>query len=502
MPVPAPNEVVAAPPPSVLRPWWREMEGYHWWVLMVAVLGWLFDGMDQRLFVLARTPAIRELLPHLPEAQVTTYAGYATTLFILGWATGGLIFGMFGDRWGRTRTMMLTILLYSMFTGLSALSRSWWDFSLYRFLCGTGIGGEYAAGVALVAEVMPARARPYCLGMLQGLGALGHVGGSLLSLGLGPQGEIHGLSGWRALFLVGIVPALLVVVIRLRLREPESWLKAAREAKTDAAGAPDEFHRQLGDFREIFKNKRLLFHTLIGMWLGIVGQIGQWGIGYWSPELIRGSAMEQRQRKFIDTAPATSRQDSLKIRRLSPSELAAASTAGREEAGQLLKGWKAEDDALVGRGTMLQDIGGLLGTFAITAFAVSFGRRPAFALAYLCSLGAALLAFGCLHKPSDVYWMIPLLGFTVASIFGCFAIYFPELFPTRLRSTGTGICYNGARFITAFGPLALGRLTQLYAGLGYATPLRPAAITLSFVFLLGVLAVCFAPETRDKPLPE
>jgi hypothetical protein len=179
-----------------------------------------------------------------------------------------------------------------------------------------------------------------------------------------------------------------------------------------------------------------------------------------------------------------------------------ASSGSKEEAAQLLKKWKVQDDALVGRGTMLQDIGGLLGTFAVTLFAASFGRRPAFRVAYLSSMGSALLAFGCLHKPSDVYWMVPLLGFTVASIFGCFAIYFPELFPTRLRSTGTGICYNGARYITAFGPLALGRLTLLYSGMGYAMPLRPAAMTLSLVFLAGVAAVRFAPETKDKPLPQ
>src|SRR5262249_46768525 len=173
-------------------------------------LGWLFDSMDQRLFVLARTPALRELLPAASDAEVADYAGYATAIFILGWATGGLVFGLFGDRRGRARTMMVTILLYSLFTGLSALAVNWWDFALYRFLCGMGIGGEYAAGVALVAEVMPERARPYCLGLLQGLAALGQVAGSAISLAIGPQADIAGVAGWRWLFVVGILPALLV----------------------------------------------------------------------------------------------------------------------------------------------------------------------------------------------------------------------------------------------------------------------------------------------------
>jgi MFS family permease len=145
---------------EIQGPWYSELNRYHWWVLMVATLGWLFDSMDQRLFVLARTPALRELLPGATDAQVAGYAATATSIFIVGWATGGLVFGLFGDRWGRTRTMTITILIYSLFTGLSAVSRSWGDFAAYRFLCGLGIGGEYAAGVALVAEVMPTRARP------------------------------------------------------------------------------------------------------------------------------------------------------------------------------------------------------------------------------------------------------------------------------------------------------------------------------------------------------
>src|SRR5262249_24836387 len=158
-----------------LLPWWREMTRYHWWVLLVATLGWLFDSMDQRLFVLARTPPLHDLLPEASDSKVAEDAAYATAIFIFGWATGGLVFGILGDRWGRARTMMVTILLYSLFTGLSALATAWWDFALYRFLCGMGIGGEYAAGVALVAEVVPDRARPYCLGLLQGLAALGQV---------------------------------------------------------------------------------------------------------------------------------------------------------------------------------------------------------------------------------------------------------------------------------------------------------------------------------------
>jgi MFS family permease len=461
--------------------WWRELNAYHWRVLIVATLGWLFDSMDQRLFVLARTPALRELLPGASEAEITSRAGYATCVFILGWATGGLVFGLFGDRWGRTRTMTLTILIYSVFTGLSALAQGWWDFALYRFLCGTGIGGEYAAGLSLVAETMPARARPYCLGFLQGLAALGHVGGSILSLAVGPQAEIEGVAGWRLLFLVGVLPALLVVIIRSSLREPDSWVRVQ---------AGDKLHRKTGDLRELFGDGRWRRHLLVGMALGVAGQVGIWGIGFWSPELIRGAQLEQRQAEFGDPSHANL------------AELARAASRTDDEAKMLLAQWRAEDDTTVGIATVLQDLAGMLGIYAFTLLTVRIGRRPAFAITYLLALATTIVTFAGLRTRSDSYWMAPLLGFGVSAVFGGFAIYFPELFPTRLRSTGTGFCYNVARYFTAFGPLTLGRLTLLFAGLDYALPLRPAAIALSGVYLLGLAALPFAPETRNRPLPE
>jgi MFS family permease len=471
---------------AAVRPggWWRELTGYHWWVLLVATLGWLFDTLDQRLFILARTPALRQLLPALSDVEVGTYAGTATAVFILGWATGGIVFGLFGDRWGRTRTMMLTILLYSLFTGLSALARSWWDFALYRFLSGLGIGGEYAAGVALVAEVMPARARPYCLGFLQGFAALGNVAGSALSLVVGPQAEVAGVAGWRLLFLVGVVPALLVVLVRLRLREPDRWLQARQQA------TPDEYHRQMGDLREIIHDPRWRRHALVGLALALAGQCGLWGIGFWSPELIRAALLDtRRQQAGITDRP-------------SAEELARRVSADEAETQEQVGRWKAEEDRLVGQGTVLQDLAGMCGIYAFTWLTARTGRRRAFGVGFLLALGATVLVFGRLSKPVDVYWMAPLLGFCASSVYGGYAIYFPELFPTRLRSTGTGVCYNGARYVTALGPVTLGQLQRLYASLGSGLPLRPAAMTLALVYLIGCAAVRFAPETKGRPLPE
>src|SRR3990172_5416805 len=151
------------------QPWYRELTRYHWFVLLVAALGWMFDCLDQQLFILARPAAMKELVvaqetPELTALEIKKWGNYATSIFLMGWATGGLFFGVLGDRIGRAKTMLMTILLYSLCTGLSALSTGFWDFAFYRFLTGLGVGGEFAVGVALVAEVMPQRGRPYALG--------------------------------------------------------------------------------------------------------------------------------------------------------------------------------------------------------------------------------------------------------------------------------------------------------------------------------------------------
>ncbi|MBS0266757.1 MAG: MFS transporter, partial [Planctomycetes bacterium] len=210
-------------------PWYKELTRYHWFVMVVAALGWLFDCLDQQLFVLARPAAMKDLLPKIDDAaqfaeQVKVYGNYATSIFLVGWASGGLVFGVLGDRIGRAKTMMITILMYSICTGLSALSQGFWDFAFYRFLTGLGVGGEFAVGVALVAEVMPHRARPYTLALLQALSAMGNISAALINMGFGIAEEVgYVKSPWRWMFVIGAVPALLALVIRRRLKEPERW---------------------------------------------------------------------------------------------------------------------------------------------------------------------------------------------------------------------------------------------------------------------------------------
>lgn len=233
---------------SADRPWYRDLTHYHWFVFVVAALGWLFDTMDQQLFTLARTPAMRELLATSPgeipdQTQVDFYGPMATSVFLIGWATGGIIFGVLGDRIGRAKTMLWTILIYSMCTGLSALSRNQWDFAFYRFVTGLGVGGEFAVGVTLVAEVMPERSRTMALGWLQGLSAIGNITAAVISIVLG-QLEHSGafadfylfgmaIKPWRVMFVVGTLPALLCLFIFKKLKEPERW-RAAAERQSGA----------------------------------------------------------------------------------------------------------------------------------------------------------------------------------------------------------------------------------------------------------------------------
>src|SRR6187401_2603517 len=152
---------------SASGPWWRDLTPYHWFVFTMASLAWMFDCLDQQIFILARNAAMTDLLP--PKMDPKEYGGYATAIFVAGWATGGLIFGSVGDRIGRARTLTMTVLLYSVFTGLSALSQGWIDFAVYRFITGLGVGGVFGLAVALIADGLPDKARPHALGTLQAL---------------------------------------------------------------------------------------------------------------------------------------------------------------------------------------------------------------------------------------------------------------------------------------------------------------------------------------------
>jgi MFS family permease len=456
----------AVKPDESGRPWYRELNRYHWFVLAVCALGWLFDTMDQQLFNIARRPAMRALLAPSPGAEpdknaVTAASGQVTAIFLIGWGTGGLIFGLLGDLIGRAKSMMFTILLYSLFTGLSALSTGFWDFALYRFLTGLGVGGEFAVGVSLVAEVMPERARPFALGLLQALSAVGNIAAAVTGIVLAYLARAEVISeSWRVMFVVGAGPALLAAFVFWRLKEPERWRQVAAQYTVR--------ERLRSYFGELFQNPRWTRNAVVGLLLAASGIIGLWGIGFFSIDLMRNIFRERFQAQGLSGPDVTFNED-------------------------LWASWTS----------VMLNLGAFFGIYAFSYVTHHIGRRRAFAISFVLAMFSTAFVFWQFQSIADIFWMVPIMGFCQLSLFGGYAIYFPELFPTRLRSSGTSFCYNIARFVAAAGPTMLGFLSQdVFGHYEQPWPLRYAGISMCAIFLLGLVVLPFAPETKGQPLPE
>ncbi|HEV3137285.1 MAG TPA: MFS transporter, partial [Pirellulales bacterium] len=347
-----------------------------------------------------------------------------------------------------------------------AFSVGFWDFALWRFLTGLGVGGEFAVGVSLVAEVMPDRARSYALGLLQALSAVGNISAAVIYLVLGNIESAGGLEGWqiadrpvhawRAMFLVGTVPALLAILIRRRLKEPERWKAVATERT----------HPRLGSYSELFGDARWRRHAIVGMLLAFAGIVGLWGIGFFSFDLFRSVFTKQ-----------------FELAGMPPDEI------------------KKNVAFWISMTSILQNVGGFLGIWAYSRVTPHIGRRPAFAIAFVLAMLSTGMVFGTMNDRGQIFWMIPIMGFCQLALFGGYAIYFPELFPTRLRSTGTSFCYNVGRYVAAIGPYTFGYLTStIFAD--RPEPMRYAGVAMCGIFLLGLIVLPFAPETKGQPLPE
>jgi MFS family permease len=460
-------------------PWYRMLNKHHWFVLTMATLAWVFDCLDQQLFILARKGAMEAL-----GMDPNVYGPYATSIFMVGWATGGLIFGALGDRFGRAKMLTTTVLIYSLCTGLSALSQSYLEFCIYRFVTGLGVGGVFGLAVALVADTLPEQARSKALGTLQAMSALGNITAgacSLLMGNLARSGTINGADSWKYLFWIGALPAFLCVFIAIRMKEPEKWVKARAEGKLKGV--------QFGSYSAVFTNPKWRRHAFGGLILCLAGVIGVWGIGFFSPELVGGVI-----------------EASLKAEGLDPKEI------GAQKAN-----W-------MGYNSIVQNIGAFCGMIVFTKVAQNIGRKRTFVFASFAAMGATIFYFLCFNGKEDI-WMSAIMGFFQLALFAGFAIYLPELFPIRLRSTGVSFCYNVGRFIAAAGPWTLGLLqgwlaTRAAASVKEAAAqagsvasdvaitaakldaFRHACCWLTSIYLIGLLALPFLPETKGQPLPE
>jgi MFS family permease len=463
---------VKSPPPpspaaSAARSWWQPLDRYQKEVFVLASLAWLFDCLGQQIFVIARNPALAALLPAgTGPDELKAWGGYMTSIFVVGWATGGLIFGAVGDRIGRARALAITILLYGLCTGLSGFSTGKVDFAVYRFVAGLGVGGVFGLAVALCADSLPDLARPHALGLLQALSAVGNMIAGATAVVLGYRQVLHPESSpaWKLLFFCGAIPPLICVAFQFKLKEPAKWVEARAEGKITGA--------RFGSYTSLFGEARWRKPALFGMVLCVAGVVGLWGIGFFSPELVN---------YVIGKA--------LKAQNIPSGEI-----PGRQQM------W-------VGLTSIVQNFGSFLGMLSFTRLAHQFGRKKIFALSAVCAYVSTVVVFKFLTQPWQIFVLIPLMGFFQLALFAGFAIYLPELFPLRLRSTGVGFCYNVGRFVAASGPFTLGVL-QLHLSQGARTTeakmeaFRAACCWVSSIYLLALLALPFLPETRGKPLPE
>lgn len=401
----------------------------QWRSGIAAWLGWMFDGLDMHLYTLIAAPFVAQLLggTSTTDPRVGRYGSIIQASFLLGWALGGGFFGRIGDRLGRSRALSLTILTYAAFTGLSFFAQAWWHLLIFRFLAALGIGGEWAVGASLLSETWPRKWRPWIAAVLQTSGNIG-----VLLAGL--ANYLLAAAPPRCLFLVGVLPALMVFWIRRSVPETEEWHTAKAKARQSEP-----------KMRELFRGDVLPVTVWVMLVCG-VSLTAHWAFLFWHQQHLRN--------------------------------LPEVLTMSDEEKGKLAST------------AMYLVIGSsVLGNFFCGWLARLIGYRAAIGAAFL---GYFLALFGAYSVPRDhvqlLYWF-PLIGFCMG-VFALFTMYLPPLFPTLLRTTGAGFCYNIGRIAAAFGTVFFGLFSHVgdhHAALFYA----------SFLFLPALIISFFLPRLRD-----
>ena len=407
----------------------RQLTGWQWRAGIAAWLGWTFDGLDMHLYTLVAAPFVAQLLgaTSTTDPRVGHYGSVIQGGFMLGWALGGGFFGRIGDRLGRARALSLTILTYAAFTGLSFFAQAWWHLLIFRFLAALGIGGEWAVGASLLSETWPRRWRPWIAAVLQTGVNVGILGATLANF-------ILAAAPPRCLFLIGVLPALLVFWIRRAVPEPEEWRSAKEQA----------YHQEPG-VRELFQGEV----RSVTLWVALVCGVSltaHWAFLFWSQQHLRNL----------------------------PEVL----------------NWTAEQKNRLASAGMYLVIGSsILGNFFAAWLARLVGYRATIGGMFLAYF---LVMFGAYYVPRGhealLCWF-PLIGFCQGA-FALFTMYLPPLFPTLLRTTGAGFCYNIGRITAAFGTVYFG----LYSKAGDH---RIALLYAGFLFLPAAAIALFLPRARD-----
>jgi MFS family permease len=430
---------------------------YQWTVLFAAWLGWGFDIFDGLLFNYVAPNAIPTLLGLTigsPEAKSATlyWTGLITAIFLVGWAIGGVLFGPISDRYGRKRVLLITMVLYAVGTGLSAFVTSIEQLIVCRIIASLGIGGEWAAGCALVAEAVPEDQRveagavlytaaPFGLFLATGVNAL--IAGHLFA-------DVPEVS-WRYVLIFGLVPAAVAFWIRTLIKEPERW-------EAVAASAPPP------RLRELF-TPEIWPRTRSALLVAMVALLTWWSCNAFIPVVAANLAQTEALQLGLD----------------------------RGATSILVESWKTQATAIF-------NTGGLIGTLLTIPLAKHWGRKPMFATYLTLSAVSLLCTFGLDLPPQARLYMYFFIGLTVFGIFGAFTFYLPELFPTRLRATGSGFTYNIGRVIAAGGPFLVGSVAA--AGAGDASVVLNTLFMVGFVPIIGLLGLGWVIETRGQRIPD
>lgn len=463
----------------------------RWLALTAALLGWMFDGFEMGLFPVVARRAIQEMLATADEGPVGKWMGLATACFLVGAASGGVLFGWLGDRLGRVRAMTLSVIVYSLFTGLCAFAQTPAQVAALRFVSALGMGGEWSLGVALVMEIWPDRSRTFLAGLI---GAAANVG-FLLVFAMG--GLLAG-TPWRIQIGLGAVPALLAFFIRMFVPESQRWQEESRQGRTSNWNPKD----------------------LAGVGVGVLSVLGL--IFLWAGDMplevrIAGSVLMLMVAtlgflfpvfRYLQRLRAAGRLDQGLARPIGRMLLGAglsgipllvtwASTLWAPLwAEKLAAGQVPRANAYAG---MCGAFGAILGTLVGAFLGSALGRRLTYFLLSVAAL-ASSLSFYQMNDKFDGMFLASyvLVGATTAAFYGWLPLYLPELFSSGMRATGQGFSYNFGRILAAVGALQTGFLMREVFKGDY--PL--ACSTMSMVYLAGMALIWLAPETKGQPLPE
>jgi SHS family sialic acid transporter-like MFS transporter len=496
--------------------------------LIAAFLGWLFDGFEMGLFPLIGKPALQDLLPGSTDIVQGQWFTVIIAVFLVGAATGGVLFGWLGDKMGRVKAMTLAIFTYAIFTGLCAFVTEAWQFAGLRFIASLGMGGEWSLGVALVNELWAGKNRAWIAGMIGAAANIGFLLTGILSLVLNGFLEnvtqmLHsiGLSegtanyllhnrAWRFLAISGALPAIINFFILIFVPESHKWEEEKKSGKTSHWATWDLMGVLIAAVAAMVIiwawSPMAPFGVVPATLITVVGLgIALWG--YLHP------VRQYLSRSEAAHDSSAAKDHTIMRNLLLGAGLAAVALLGTWGSAQQAPRWASfrlppgSTIPLIEYVVILTAIGAIVVTIIAPLVADKMGRRMTYTLLCIASLAIALTFFKA-HSPfagAPTTWFYVsafLLGGITASFYGFFPLYFPELFPTRVRATGQGFCFNFGRLIAAIGALQLGNLTKLFErpGASILESSGNAYSVLCAVYLIGMILIWFCPETKGKAL--